>query len=207
MQIIVKTTPEELQRARQWWKDLEMQWKLAHNEAVFGKGPVMEPPKDDELMFFLIRADGLRYAGPMAINPNVSTPLTNLSGLIPLYHLTYLSFTNMAITGVQELKRFTKLKHLFLYENRLQSLKGIEGMRDLEELYVQNNALDSLKPIKHLTKIKTLYATGNQLSRIDGLTQKHSSSMKKFYVQPNDQLPDREIIRVQNELGILCRKG
>ena len=207
MQFIVKTTPEELQRARKWWQDLETQWKMTHNEAVFGKGPVLEPPKDDELMFFLIQADTLRYAGPGAINPNVSISVTNLSGLIPLYHLRYLSLTNMNIQGVRELTRFTKLQHLFLYENKLTSLEGIEGMTELENLYVQHNQLTSLKPIKKLTNLKVIYASNNNFSKIDGLTKKHANNLKKFYIQPNKDISDKEIIKCQNKFGIICRQG
>ncbi|GJM36510.1 MAG: hypothetical protein DHS20C18_55110 [Saprospiraceae bacterium] len=207
MQFIIKTTPAELKRAKKWWEDLEIQWKMAYNEAVFGKGPTLEPPKDDELMILLIQADTLRFAGPLAHHPNVTTPLTNLSGLIPLYHLNYLSITNMLFTSVKELAPFTKLKYLFIYDNQIKSLEGIEKMTELEELYVQNNHLTDLSQIKNLVKIKTLYVTGNKLTKINGLTKKHADNIKKFYVQPNENLPDKEIIRVQNELGIICRQG
>lgn len=207
MQFIVKTTPEELQRARKWWQDLEAQWKMAYNEAVFGKGPTLEPPHDDALMVLLIQADTLRFAGPMAIHPNITTPLTNLSGLIPLYHLTYLSITNMHFSSVRELSRFTKMRHLFLYENRIESLVGIEQMTDLVDLYIQGNQITDLSPIKNLTNITTLYANNNKLTKLDGLTTKHGDKMKRFYIQPNHDLPDREILRIQNEVGIICRMG
>lgn len=207
MQIIVKTTPQELTRARKWWKDLEMQWKWAYNEAVFGKGPTAEPPHDDALMVLLIQANSLRFAGPGAIQPNVTTVLTNLSGLIPLYHLTYLSLSNMLITHIDELVRFTKLKHLFLYENRIQSIQGLAGLLQLEELYLQHNSIKDLKPLAKLTHLKTVYLTHNQITELHGLTAHHATHMKKLYIQPNHFLPDREIIRFQNEVGIICRQG
>lgn len=207
MQFIIKTTPEELLRARKWWQDLEIQWKMAYNEAVFGKGPSLEPPHDDALMILLIQADTLRFAGPTAIKPNITTPLTNLSGLIPLYHLTYLSVSNMQLTSVRELSRFTKMKHLFIYDNQIRSLEGIEYMTELVDLYAQNNQLTDLSPLRNLTRLHTLYVTRNKFTTISGLTEKHADSIKRFYVQPNDDLPDREIIRVQNQLGIICRMG
>lgn len=207
MQIIIKTTPEELLRARQWWQNLELQWKTAYNEAVFQKGPVIEPPKDDEMMMLLLRADALRFAGPLAIQPNVSIVLTNLSGLIPLYHLTYLSVTNMRFPHIRELARFTRMRNLFLYDNRIESLEGIENMPHLEELYVQNNRIKDLSPIKGLTNLNTLYASRNLIKTLNGLTTKHAAKMKRCYVLPNEDLPDKEIIRVQNRLGILCRQG
>ena len=207
MQIIVKTAPEELKRARKWWQDLEMQWKFAYNEAVFGKGPTIEPPGDEELMILLIRADTLRFAGPLAYNPNITTPLTNLSGLIPLYHLRYLSLTHMNITGLKELSRHTRMEHLFVYDNKLTSLEGIEGMLNLKDLYFQNNQVSDLMPIARLTNLKTIYASNNQLKKINGLSEKHGDELRKFYILPNDNLPDREIIRTQNEIGIICRTG
>jgi hypothetical protein len=206
MEFIVKTTPEELQRARQWWKDLEGQWKLAFNEAVFGKDSTLEPPKDDELMMLLIRADALRFAGPLAAQPNMTTVLTNLSGLIPLYHLTYLSISNTRITSLQPLQRFTKMKHLFVYENKLTSLKGIENMLELEDLYAQNNGIQDLLPIKGLTNLKTLYVNGNQLQNAEGLTLAHERNLKNLFILPNENLLQREIIRIHNEIGVICRK-
>ena len=207
MNIIIKTTPEELKRAQKWWADLEMQWKMAYNEAVFGKGPVMATPKDEELMVLLLRADTLRFAGPLAIKPNMTTILTNLSGLVPLYHLTYLSLTNTNITSLRELKRHTKLEHLFVYDNKLTSIEGIEGMKGLKNFYFQNNQVTDLSPLKKLKNLEVIYATNNKMTALNGLSEKNTQKLKKFYIMPNEGLPDREIIKFQNTVGILCSKG
>lgn len=205
MQIIVKTTPEEVLKAHKWWQALETQWKMAYNEAVFGKGPTLESPKDEELITLLVRADSLRFAGPLAAHPNVSTPLTNLSGLVPLYHLTYLSISNMHLTSLEALRPFTRMRHLFVYENRLTSLRGIENMLDLQELFAQNNKIGDILPITRLTKIKTLYINGNQIKDAKGLTESHGKTMQRLFLLPNENISQREIIRIQNEIGLLCR--
>lgn len=207
MEIIIQSTPEEVLRARQWWRDLEMQWKIAYNEAVFGKGSTAEPPLDDEMMALLVGASALRFAGPTAPYPNVSIALTNMSGLIPLYQLKYLSFTNMHITHIKELERFTELRSLFIHENRITSLEGIERIIHLEELYAQGNNIKDIKPLSKLTKLKTLYLVRNEITSLDGLTVAHSEHLNQFYIQPNTKLPDREIINFQNQVGIICRKG
>jgi len=207
MQILVKTAPEELLRAKRWWKELEVQWKMAFNEAVFGKGPVLEPPHDDALMVLLVRADSLRFAGPFAHNPNMQTVLTNLSGLVPLYHLHYLSITNMNLKDLSELKRHTNLEHLFVYENKLEALNGIENMKKLKDLYFQNNQISSLKPLKKLTKLETIYASGNKIASFDGITEKHADNVRNFYGIPNEEIKDRDIIKFQNTVGIICKKG
>ena len=207
MNFIIKTTPDELKRARKWWQDLEMQWKFAYNEAVYGKGPTIEPPKDEELMLLLLQIDTLRFAGPLAFNPNMTTVLTNLSGLIPLYHVTYLSISNMKLDSLKPLVRFNKLKYLYVYENQLDSLEGIENLTGLTQLYAQNNNITDLSPVKKLTNLETLYVTNNAFDKINGLTLKHEDKLQKFYVLPNKNLRHREVIRIQNELGILCQKG
>ena len=207
MQIIVKTAPEELLRARKWWNDLEMQWKMAYNEAVFGAGPTLAPPADDPLMMLLIGVDTLRLAGPTALNSNVSTPLTNLSGLLPLYNLKYLSITHMKIKEVRSLCHFTKLEHLFLNENQIESLHGIEPLVHIREIYVQHNQITDLKPISKLTNLETLYISNNQLTSLEGITTAHEEKLRKCYALPNEHLRDREILRVQNEVGVICRRG
>ncbi len=207
MQFIVKTTPEELQRARQWWMDLEMQWKFAYNEAVFGKGPSIEPPKDDELMILLVRADTLRFAGPTASRPNMTTKLTNLSGLIPLYHLFYLSISDCEITSLEPLTRHTKIEHLFLYSNKISSLKGIEGMTNLKDLYVQDNELTDIAPVRTLSNLETFYCNNNQLTSLKGMTKQHAAKRIKFFVLPNEKLTDKDILQVEDKLGIKCRKA
>jgi Leucine-rich repeat (LRR) protein len=158
-------------------------------------------------MMLLIGVDTLRLAGPTAFNSNVSTPLTNLSGLLPLYNLKYLSITHMNLREVRSLRHFTKLEHLFLNENQIESLHGIEPLFHLKELYVQHNHLSDLKPVKRLTRLETLYASGNQLTSLQGLTPAHADHMRRCYVLPNEQLRDREILRVQQEAGIICRRG
>lgn len=207
MHIIVKAEAQELQRARQWWQQLETQWKQAYNEAVFSRGPTLEPPQDDALMILLVRADTLRFAGPLAPQPNLSTRLTNLSGLVPLYHLRYLSISHTRIRSVAELRRHVQLEHLFLYDNELDSLAGLEGMQQLRVLYVQNNRLRDIDPLRQLTQLEHLYVSGNALQNLDGLSPGHSEQLKKFYLWPNDELPSSEVVRLQNECGIYCRYG
>lgn len=207
MNFIIHTTPEELKRARQWWDNLDLGWKWAFNEAVFGQGPVDAPPHDDALMMLLIQVDTLRFAGPLAPNPNVSNPVTNLKGLIPLYQLKYLSLTHMQLRDTKDLQRHTQLEHLFLYDNQLTSIAGLQFMSNLKALYIQDNRIQDLSPIQNLTNLETLYVTRNQIKHLDAISLAHKAKLKQFYVLPNQHLPDEEIIRVQHQLGILCRQG
>ena len=206
MNIIIKSTPEELLKAKAWWDKLEMQWKMAFNEACMGKGPVIDPPKDDALIMLITRVDTFRFAGPLAVSPNVQKMPNNLSGLMGLKQITYLSFTHSPITSVKELANLPNLRNLFLYNNKIKSLWGIQSLFGLEDLYCQNNHIDSLEPILRLTNLKTVYAHDNKLVDLKGLTYDHGNKLRQFYIEPNEDLPHRELIRVQNEYGIICRK-
>lgn len=207
MQFIIKSTPEEVLRARSWWNNLEVQWKFAFNEALFGKGPVLEPPSDDHMMFLLVGIDTIRMAGPGAMHPNVSMALTNLSGLIPLYNLVNLSITNMRISAITELARFTKIEHLYLYDNQITSLQGIESMKNLKSLYLQNNEISDIGLISELKNLEVIYLTKNKIKSLKNFLPAKLTHLKKFYIQPNEQLPDKELIQFQNKHGIICRQG
>jgi len=207
MHIHVKKDPQELLQAKQWWGKLEIQWKMALNEAVFKKGPTLEPPTDDELMVFLIMVDTLRFAGPGAYSPNMSFQLTNLSGLAGLLRLKYLSITNMNLTSLKELAKHINLQNLFVNDNQITSLDGIQNLVQLKDLYIQNNEITDLTPIKKLTQLTTIYATGNKLKTINGFTDAHADTIRKFHGIPNEDLRDKEIIKFQNTFGIICLKG
>ena len=206
MQIFQSGNALELKQGRAWWNKLSLSWKMAYNEAVFGKGPTMEPPKDEELVILLYRADTLRFAGPMAEAPNLSRALDDFSGFEGLNHLTYISFSHSNATSLKFIRHLTKLRYLFIYNNKLKSLEGIEGMLELEELYCQNNQLTTIKSVTGLTNLKTLYVNQNKLTNLDGITYEHGNKLRNFYVEPNDDIPHRELIRVQNEYGIICRR-
>lgn len=54
------------------------------------------------------------------------------------------------------LQNCPNLRVLYLYENNLMSLHGIESLRLLTHLYIQDNSLtrlDALDTLPHLTKL------------------------------------------------------
>lgn len=207
MQIFVQGNSAEAKKGAAWWQGTSLKWKMAFNEAVFGKGPTIEPPKEEELILLLTRATALRFAGPTAYSPNLSQIPSDLSAIAGLEHLTYLSFTDSALTSLREISGLIQMEKLFVYNNELTSLEGIERMSGLDELACHNNRITSLEPVRHLTQLETLYVVNNRLTSLSGITIDHEDRLRNFYVQPNDELRHREIIRVQNECGILCKKG
>ena len=95
---------------------------------------------------------------------------------------------------------------MFLYNNNIENLTGIEQLTELEQLYVQCNQITSIKPIEQLINLKELYVNDNRIETLDGLTEKHSDRLTMFMCRPNEYLSQKEIIRAEHELGIICRR-
>lgn len=183
-----------------WWNGLELQWRRAFGEVFFGH---QEMPSEDEL-YALIQAEILRFSGPAAPYPNMSFQLTNVSGLQQLTQLKIVVITFHDIHEIADLKYLKGLKALFLFNNKLESLTGIEEMLDLEQLYVQFNQINSLGPIRNLIHLQELYVHDNELSTLDGLTEAHADDLAQFYCKPNMHLKQRELLKVENAFGIRC---
>ena len=184
-----------------WWNGLEPQWKQVFSLKV--TGDQNEPTGIGLEKIFTIPT--IRLAGPTAPFPNMQFELTNLSGLQYLSNLSIIIVTHHKIQNIEVLSNHSNLKSLFLFNNNIRSLHGIEALTQLEQLYVQCNQLTSIKPIEQLTNLKELYISDNCVESLDGLTEKHSDKLTTFICRPNKQLKQKEIIRVERELGIICR--
>ncbi|HRI61450.1 MAG TPA: leucine-rich repeat domain-containing protein [Saprospiraceae bacterium] len=188
-----------------WWNDLPPYWKTAFNEAVLGKGAGYVPDEADLQKIHLSPA--LRFAGPRAPYPNMRVELPNLAGLEGLKNVEILVVTHHQIGDLRGLEQLTRLKSLFLFNNRITRLNGVEKMTRLEELFFQHNEVGSLEPLRGLTSLKKVYCSNNKLTSFEGITAAHSTSLKDFYCLPNDDLAQKEIIRLENRLGIRCVRG
>jgi hypothetical protein len=200
-------TDQVLQSAHEWWNALEAQWKTAFNEGVLNLGKKEDIPGDEDLIYLFRDAENIRLAGPKAPHPNISFELTNLSGVVGLSKLNFLSVSDQAIETLSELAEVQNLRSLFVQNNKLTSLEGIEGNKELINLYAQGNSITSIAPVRNLLKLQTLNVSGNEITSLDGITLAHSDEMRKCYVLPNDNLRDRDVLKLQNECGIIARKS
>lgn len=199
------TSPALVNLSLSWWNELEDQWKKAFNEAIWRKGAVLDAPNEEELEW-LATSPALRFAGPRAPYPNMTFELSNLSGLPALKTTETLVLTYHSLRSIEEVAHLKRLKSLFVNNNLIRSLDGIQPLRHLEMLYAQYNELDSIEQIRKLTKLREVYIHDNQLNSLEGLREDHTKALETFIVLPNKQLPDKEVLRVENKLGIRCRR-
>jgi Leucine-rich repeat (LRR) protein len=188
-----------------WWQNLPSYWKIAFNEAFLGKDATYKPTEAD--LQKMHSTTVMRFAGPRAPYPNMRVELPNLAGLEGLKNLEILVVTHHLISDLRGLEQLTRLKSLFLFNNKITHLNGVEKMPHLEELYFQNNEVASLEPLRGLTKLRKIYCCNNALASLEGITAAHSKMLKEFVCLPNDHLPQKEIIRLENRLGIRCLRG
>lgn len=193
-------------KRKKWWYALETQWKKAFNQAVLNKAPTDELPTDDELLN-LATVNVMRFAGPNSPAPSISFELTNLSGIAELTNLEILVAIFCKLTSIEEVAKLTNLKSLFVYENQIASMRGVENLLLLKELYVNTNQITSIKEVRFLLHLETFYCTDNAITSFEGLTEKHADKLTRFFCLPNDDLHQREILRVERELGIRCLKA
>ena len=184
-----------------WWNNLTNDWKQAFAETCFHH---KNEPTLVELEQ-LYSAPAIRFAGPSAPFPNMSVELTDFSGIMALKNLQILILIHHQVKSLEDLASMFGLKKLFLYNNQINSLAGIEGLTDLEQLYVQFNNIDSINPVNTLVKLHEFYIHDNHITSLDGLTSEHSDNLEMFVCKPNDQLKQKEILRIERELGIRCR--
>lgn len=192
---------KEILDHRDWWKQLEPQWREA-----FGLSALKHSKTPNLLeLDMLYNMQTLRLVGPTAPFPNMQFELTNLNGIQHLRNITTLVITHHKIVHIELLSNLLRLKSLFLFNNCITSLEGIESLTELEQLYVQCNQITSIKPIEQLTNLREVYISDNRIASLDGLTEKHSDKLTRFICRPNEQLKQKEIIRIERELGIICR--
>ena len=84
--------------------------------------------------------------------------------------ITHLHLDGLGLVGhVEPLKLCASLQVLYLYDNRLTSLRGIASLKKLTHLYAQNNELENLHDFEAPPALQQLFLNGNCLAEVRGL--------------------------------------
>ena len=148
----------------------------------------------------------MRFAGPTAIFPNLTFELGDLDGVVDLVNLEILVVINSGLKDIASIKSLPNLKSLFIYDNEIKRLNGIEKLTELQELHFHHNKIKTLEPLKGLTNLVKVTAGHNLIKSLKGIGKKHVKNLKEFRVLPNDNLPFKEVNKMQNKIGIECLK-
>ena len=84
--------------------------------------------------------------------------------------ITHLHFANQRLLeDVAAITLCSNLRVLYVYENRLTTLRGLGGLQRLTHLYAQENHIESLDDFEAPPALLQLHLTGNRLRTIGGL--------------------------------------
>jgi Leucine-rich repeat (LRR) protein len=203
--VLQPPTQAEIDHYHSWWSGLTEEWKKAFNEVMLNRSSSEDLPL--LTLHQIWTAPALRFAGPTAPYPNMTFELDNIDGVLGLPKLEIFVFTFHQLKSLKDIGQLPNLKSLFVFNNQIGSLDGVEALSSLQELYFNANKVHSLQNLANLTQLRTIYCTQNELRSLEGVGVQHLPALKDFFCVPNDFLPQSEIIRMEREVGIICRKG
>lgn len=198
-------TPEQIKESISWWNTLSDAWKCAFNETMLRRTTTDCPDNQD--LFNIHQCQTLRLAGPTAPYPNMTFELEDLSGLKGLPNVSIVIVTFHKLHSLKELSGLKQITSLFLHNNQIASLEGIEDLENLGEIYFNVNQVTSLLPLSQLTNLHTVYCNYNRLTSFEGIGVQHRPNLKNFICLPNDSIAETEVINMERDLGIRCKKG
>ena len=116
-----------------------------------------------------------------------------------LSNLKELDLNDNQLTSIPEsIGNLTKLERLYLQNNQLTSLEGIENLTNLKVLKLSNNELTSLEGIKNLTNLEVLKLSNNKLTSLKGI--ENLTNLEVLGLQ-NNPISGSEKARVKKIFG------
>lgn len=78
--------------------------------------------------------------------------------------------SSQSIIEIEGLEDCKKLQKLWLMENYIERIQGLEALQQLREVYLYTNKITKIEGLSTLTKLEVLWLSDNYISRIEGLT-------------------------------------
>lgn len=100
--------------------------------------------------------------------------IKNVDEYISLKHNTQTNTLDLSdlklesLEGIEELQKYD-IRIVFLSNNNLATLKGIESLSNLEHIYVTGNKLTSLTELGKLKELLYIYAGNNKIDNFKGI--------------------------------------
>ena len=90
-------------------------------------------------------------------------------------------------------RSLSNLKILSIQSNRIREISGLKGLTSLEELYISNNALTTLNGLEESHSLRVLDITSNGVSSLRGLG--HLEKLEEFWASYNQIADFNEVER------------
>ena len=87
-----------------------------------------------------------------------------------------LEYSNITEIEKDAFSSFKNLKELYLNNNQITKIEGLENLINLKTLYLDNNQITKIVRLKNLIKLKNLYIYNNKLNK------KYLIFFSKFFI-------------------------
>ncbi|XP_063955815.1 leucine-rich repeat-containing protein 49-like isoform X12 [Lytechinus pictus] len=84
-------------------------------------------------------------------------------------HLRLLNFQHNGIRRIEHLASLRRLIFLDLYDNRIETISGLDTMRSLRVLMLGKNKIQKIERLTNLVKLDVLDLHGNRISKVENL--------------------------------------
>lgn len=128
--------------------------------------------------------------------------LEEIAGEAP--QLEALSLRDNEIESLLPLKDMKNLQYLWVPNNCLKSLEGIEGLSQLISLEAYENQLTDVAPLKNLTNLSDVHLSGNQLKDVSGLESLKSLRWLELYNNELKKLPNLKSLKLLYVADFTC---
>eukprot|EP01061_Rhynchopus_euleeides_P005092 TRINITY_DN14333_c0_g2_i1.p1 TRINITY_DN14333_c0_g2~~TRINITY_DN14333_c0_g2_i1.p1 ORF type:complete len:1537 (+),score=690.35 TRINITY_DN14333_c0_g2_i1:257-4612(+) len=109
-----------------------------------------------------------------------------------MVNLEYLWLNENCITQIAGLQNCTKLKELYLYSNQLSKIEGLGKLTNLRVLWLQENNISSLEGLNKLKHLKVLWVASNRITTI-GHSLDSNTALEELNLSGNEIGSFREI--------------
>ena len=113
-----------------------------------------------------VQAETLVFKG-MKRRPTRGQSMTDFMNSVTHLHLDGQGLAG----GLEPLKLCINLQVLYLYDNKLTSLRGLGSLKKLTHLYAQNNEIESLDDFVAPPSLEQLFLNGNRIVEVRGLQE------------------------------------
>ncbi|AYU79131.1 Leucine rich repeat/Leucine Rich repeats (2 copies)/Leucine Rich Repeat, putative [Leishmania donovani] len=107
----------------------------------------------------------------------MSIGLESIANFASLAHVEELWLSDNNIRVIEGLDNMTRLRRLYLQGNRIDSLNGMPPLRHLRELWLSRNRLSALTHLTPLRKLRSLYVSCNPLESLENAFSKDMSHL------------------------------
>lgn len=106
---------------------------------------------------------------------------------------------NRATYNLDAFSDCRQIEELWIQENHVKDIKGIEGMENLRILVLRENPLTDISPLEKLEKLEVVDFTGVSVKNIESLLKIPSLKLV-YYTAKNEE--QKEILRCLSEKGV-----